>query len=588
MLHAAALQTWRCIHATAGIRKFQACAQSGAPSWWLKGRPRRVHGSVLEVQLLSHLAVLLQPGVPIAELFRNFPTERSVAWGANILSPDLALYGVLKQKDAVLFLEYDGHYRHHERSGIAADERKTEALLHFAPPGSMVLRIAHAHRGLKARHKSLEVVVDKWNASRQETLLAPVQQVVDAVFEEFDAALKAPLKKEIQALACSTTRLGNNIPANFVAEAELTRNRGLQCAKLHMSFEMLGLSQEQISKVVARLPQILGYSIEANLKPTVEWLRDLGLSQVQIAKVVARFPQVLGCSIEANLKPTVEWLRELGLSQVQIAKVVARCPQVLGCSIEANLKPTVEWLKELGLSKAQVSKVVALLPQTLGYSIEANLKPTVEWLRDLGLSHAQVAKVVAGSPQVLGYSIEANLKPTVEWLKELGLSKAQVSKVVARLPQILGYSIEANLKPTVEWLKELGLSKAQVSKVVALLPQILGLSIEANLQPTVEWLRDLGLSHAQVAKVVAGFPQVLSLSIEANLNCKKALLHKFYTTTELCLRVATFPSLFGYSLRRLQHRLPVMQEIGVLSRVYLMSRKDSEFAAYALRHSKVC
>ena len=283
MLRAAALQKWRCLHATVGVRRFQAWAQSGPPSWWLKGRPRRVHGSLPEVQLLSHLAVLLKPEVPIAELFRDFPTARSPAWGARILSPSLALFCVLENTGAALFLEYDGYYRHHEESGLAADERKTEALLHFAPPGSRVLRIAHAHRGLQARNYSVEVVVERWNASRKEAVLAPVRQVVDAVLEELGDALQPLLKKELQAVACSTSRLCFTNAGNFVVGAEIGRNRELKCAQLRCFLEQLGLKQMQISRVVECFPSVLNYSIEANLKPTVEWLRDLGLSQAQLS-----------------------------------------------------------------------------------------------------------------------------------------------------------------------------------------------------------------------------------------------------------------------------------------------------------------
>ena len=528
-------------------------ALSSTPSWWKKGRPRRVHGSLPEVQLLSHLAVLLKPQVPIAELFRDFPTERSADWGASILSPDLALYGLLKSKAAGLFLEYDGHYQHYDASGLVADERKTEALLCFAPPGSVVLRIAHAHRGLKARQNCVEIVIDRWNACRKQDVFVPLQQVSDALLRELNGALHAPLRRQLQDLIVASSGLCFKDAGNFVDDAQVRGgDRELRLVQLYVFLEKVGLSQVQNAKVVACFPPVLGYCIEANLKPTVEWLRDLGLSQAQVAKVVACFPSVLGYSIEANLKPTVEWLRDLGLSQAQVVKIVAGFPQVLG------------------------------------YSIEANLKPTVEWLRDLGLSQGQVAKIVAGFPQVLGCSIEANLKPTVEWLRDLGLSQAQVAKVVACFPSVLGYSIEANLKPTVEWLRDLGLSQAQVAKIVAGFPQVLGCSIEANLKPTVEWLRDLGLSQGQVAKVVACFPSVLGCSIEANLNAKKTWLQHFYTQTEFCEIVAAFPQLLGYSLQRLQRRLLALQKIGRLSLVRgLMARTDSYFDSYVLRHSCV-
>ena len=45
------------------------------------------------------------------------------------------------------------------------------------------------------------------------------------------------------------------------------------------------------------------------------------------AKAVADQAQSLSLSIEDNLKPTVQWLREFGLSDTQVAKAVAGYPR---------------------------------------------------------------------------------------------------------------------------------------------------------------------------------------------------------------------------------------------------------------------
>ena len=90
------------------------CAVRSPPGWWNAGRARKRPGSVAEAELLSHLAVLLLPEEPIEELFRDFPAQHSETWGRKTLSPDLAVYGALQAKEAALFLEYDGHYRHLE------------------------------------------------------------------------------------------------------------------------------------------------------------------------------------------------------------------------------------------------------------------------------------------------------------------------------------------------------------------------------------------------------------------------------------------------------------------------------------------
>ena len=62
-------------------------------------------------------------------------------------------------------------------------------------------------------------------------------------------------------------------------------------------------------------PQLLGLSIEENLKPTAEWFLDIGLSQAQVVKVIAGSPSILGLSIEENLRPTVQWFSGHGAQQ---------------------------------------------------------------------------------------------------------------------------------------------------------------------------------------------------------------------------------------------------------------------------------
>ena len=94
-------------------------------------------------------------------------------------------------------------------------------------------------------------------------------------------------------------------------------------------------------------PQVFGYSIEKNLKGKVAWFlhgvdvrksgkgdscfssgsvprcsqEPDGMKQNQIAKVIAAFPSVLGSSMEQNLKQKVEWLLQLGVTQDQVVTI---------------------------------------------------------------------------------------------------------------------------------------------------------------------------------------------------------------------------------------------------------------------------
>ena len=526
------------------------------PKWWRAGHARQRPGSIAEAELLSHLAMLLQPQEPIKEVFRNFPVEKNEKWGKNLVSPDMAVYGALKLKEAALFLEYDGYYRHHTPAGRLADVRKSKALLMHAPAGSQVLRIAHAHRGLKFAGEMREIMVDSWRVGHDASLLRTICQIVEKLLTSVGHLLQPDLRASLQDLLVSPA---SNLRAaaaveftqQLLAEQSLRVNMSsvhdLLCMQLNLSSWHASQLKDELGNRGSALD---AYNFEGKLAPITRWLQDLGLKNAEVAKVIASFPAVLGCSIEENLKPTVQWFQDLGLKKAEVAKVVARNPQVLGYSIEENLKPTVQWFQDLGLKKAEVAKVVARNPQVLAYSIEGNLKPTVQWFRDLGLKNAEVAKVIARFPAVLGYSIEENLKPTVQWFRDLGLKKAEVAKVVARNPQVLGCSIEENLKPTVQWFQDLGLKKAEVAKVIARSPAALGCSIEENLKPTVQWFQDLGLKNAEVAKVVARNPQVLGYSIEENLNPTVQLFQDLgLKKAEVAKVIARFPAVLGCSIK---------------------------------------
>ena len=568
----------------AGLLGCFACclAAFAVPAWWRAGRPRTMHRSYAEVELLSQLAVVLMPTEPIGELFRDFPVEPSEVWGARWLCPDITAHGVLKRVGAAFFVEYDGHPCHYAAEGLRADKRKTRALLKHSPLGSRVLRIGHVRRCSGGIQNSTEATVDVWRRGHRHSLSKAVNQAVCAVAREFAGDLQPDVLERLQA----TLRMGDreSSPSSynvdeFVRQARLTSNVESQKADMYALFKTeLGLSKSRMEALADKFPRIWGVNIHSNLKPAVAWLEDVGLSRAQVAKVVAGFPAVLGLSIEGNLRPTVAWLEDVGLSPAQVAKVVAAKPQVLGYSIEGNLRPTVAWLEDVGLSPAQVAKVVAGFPAVLGYSIEDNLRPTVAWLEDVGLSPAQVAKVVAAQPQVLGLSIEGNLRPTVAWLEDVGLSPAQVAKVVAGFPAVLGLSIEGNLRPTVAWLEDVGLSRAQVAKVVAGFPAVLGYSIEGNLRPTVAWLEDVGLSRAEVAKVVAIFPSVLGLSIERNLSRKVAHLLRYFSSQQICSMLVYHPPILGYSYSRLHYRVGRLEQCDCLAKLaQVMSFTDARF-----------
>ena len=515
---------WRCFSSLV--------PKSRPPTWWQQGWPRQRAGSVAEAELLAPLGELLMPCTPVRELFRSFKSPPG--WGGHYLEPDLTAYGVLKDKTAALFVEYDGYYRHGTKEGVAMDHLKNMALLAFAPQGSCVVRINHENR-CQMEANVLWVSVNRWrqrdHKSLARALVRVAEQMVCQMEHAMDSKVSHHLLRQVQNESMLTPKFN----------AVSLISHGSTAEEIHEFLSAKGFEPMDISLMqTAVFP---GVSIEKILKPKLQFFLDLGLTRRQIAKAVATHPRVL-----------------------------------LGLGIEQNLKPTVQWFLDLGLTQSQVAKAVATHPKILSLNIEKNLKPTVKWFLDLGLRKWHVAKAVATYPQLLGLSIEQNLKPTVQLFLNLGMTESQVVSAVAKFPPILWYSVEQNLKPTIRWLLDLGLTQEQIPKALSSHPQILGLSIFQNLEPKVQWLLDLGLSKSEVTGAVVDFPQILDLSIDKNLALKFELLLSFYTPPDAVNLIAKWPRVFFNSHERLERRLHVLAEQNRLEKLrYALSLNEETF-----------
>ncbi|CAJ1445535.1 unnamed protein product [Effrenium voratum] len=274
---------------------------ASAPSWWRQGRPRKLHGSRAEVELLSQVARLLMPAEPLGELFRRFPAP--AGWKGHYLDPDLAAYGVLNSPDAGLFVEYDGFWRHGEAEGRRNDARKTAALLAFAPPGSKVLRIGHFP--LEEQTEAVQIRLKPWQGQGKS-------------FANALSVLVRRMARDLGKDLCSAVRTrlidfeehGGCVDASHYAMSAHVRGADRNRTELLLPLRDLGMRKQEIAAVGVRCRPVGG-----SVRKTIMFLQIVGLSKAQIAKAVASFPSLLGYSIEDNLKPTVRWFAEAGVEQ---------------------------------------------------------------------------------------------------------------------------------------------------------------------------------------------------------------------------------------------------------------------------------
>ena len=87
----------------------------------------------------------------------------------------------------------------------------------------------------------------------------------------------------------------------------------------------LDLDAAQLTKVVLRLPQLLVYSVDANMEPKLEWLeREIGLSRSELRDRVLIFPQIISYSLERRYRPRLEACRAAGVDAEYVLTYVSK------------------------------------------------------------------------------------------------------------------------------------------------------------------------------------------------------------------------------------------------------------------------
>lgn len=236
--------------------------------------------------------------------------------------------------------------------------------------------------------------------------------------------------------------------------------------RLHewLAFFLAGiLDHSQMRKMIISRPQLLSYKLQ-NIKSTTSYFcDDLGLSSDEFASLLQAYPSVLMYSIDARLRPTVDFLQhECGGGETTSWKrVIVTYPNVFSHSLEKTLLPKVDYLcnkmseKSLGLKRSELSQVVAKFPPTLWLS-ESNLQSKLDFISEsLDLTDRDLRTIVVSYPQILGLSLERNLRPKIEFFLQpddersrsftqeipinCGLTKSQLKEFVMYQPALLAY-----------------------------------------------------------------------------------------------------------------------------------------------------
>ncbi|KAM2028524.1 hypothetical protein ACFX16_040136 [Malus domestica] len=237
-----------------------------------------------------------------------------------------------------------------------------------------------------------------------------------------------------------------------------------------------GFSQTQISKLVRSRPRFLLADPDQTLLPKLEFFSSIGVSREDVARIVAYSPNLLVLSLRKRTVPTYEFLRSM-LSEKNAASVVKRGTWIFLEGHSKNVEPNIGILRESGMPQSCISLLLARFPRELMWKTE-KFGEVVDVVKQMGFNLEKSTSAVAIST-LCGHNGKSRWDQNLEAYKRWGWSEDDVLSAFRRFPQCMTKS-EKKIAQVMELLVN---KMGWPSRMIAKYPVIMGLSLEKRIIP---------------------------------------------------------------------------------------------------------
>ncbi|KAI6676850.1 hypothetical protein NL676_037646 [Syzygium grande] len=147
-----------------------------------------------------------------------------------------------------------------------------------------------------------------------------------------------------------------------------------------------GIPRPALGRVLDMFPQLLTSDPDSDLYPVFDFLLHEALIPFpDLQKSVLRCPRILVCSVDAQLRPTLSFLRSFGF--VGRRAITCQTTLLLVSSVERTLLPKIEFLRSLGFGYGEVSRMAIRSPGLLTMSVQNNMRPKADLERKIRPRH---------------------------------------------------------------------------------------------------------------------------------------------------------------------------------------------------------
>ncbi|XP_043713782.1 transcription termination factor MTERF2, chloroplastic-like isoform X1 [Telopea speciosissima] len=134
----------------------------------------------------------------------------------------------------------------------------------------------------------------------------------------------------------------------------------------------IGVREEAIGNMLVKFPPLLTYSLYKKIRPVVIFLiAKAGVTKEDIGKVIALGPELLGCSIVNKLEINVKYFLSLGIPLHLLGEMIADFPMLLRYSLDV-LRPKYSYLRRTMVRPLQD---LIEFPRFFSYSLDGRIIP---------------------------------------------------------------------------------------------------------------------------------------------------------------------------------------------------------------------
>ncbi|EPS70655.1 hypothetical protein M569_04106, partial [Genlisea aurea] len=261
-------------------------------------------------------------------------------------------------------------------------------------------------------------------------------------------------------------------------------------------------SPETVSKVVSLVPRLRNADESESL---LSFLRGNGFSNSQLQELLKSRPKVLTSNLETNVKPKVEYFRDLCISNEELVDVILNDPWVLRHSLN-RIICTVSVLKEIVKSDSEVIKLLKKCPWFLSKDLKTTLLPNVEFLMSCGIQLEQIVRYMYHNPRFF-LNPPHVMRNSVDKADEMGVKRN--GKMLIHAARVYTLS-EEKWESKLQTFRNMGFTEADISNAFRRVPVVFLISSGKMVK-----VKDVLLATGKYdVSGIAKYPTILCCSIE--------------------------------------------------------------------------